>query len=214
LTRIALVLCTAMVLGAGAVATAQGSGSQAQAAAGNAVGTARTVDETTLSLGDAAAPAKAANNAAGSTTLSYFLRMVVVLALVLAVIYGVYRLMKSLARPKTAEDTVVKVLTTTSLGPGKALHVVALGSKAYLIGATDASVSLVAEVEDKELIDALALEAALSPSVAKRATAKDFGDMLAGLMGLRGKAGRKAGLKPTRQDGDFLAGQRERLRKF
>ncbi len=215
MTRIALVLCAAMALGAGAVAGAQGSNAAAQPVTGNAVGTARTVDETTLSLGDAAAPARAANNAAGTTTLSYFLRMVVVLALVLAAIYGVYRLMKRLSRPKATDDKTVRVLASTSLGPGKALHVIGLGSKAYLIGATDASISLVAEVDDKDFIDALALEAAMAPQSTLPDAGRDFSRLISGLMGgLRGRGGaaRKSGAKPS--DGDFLAGQRERLRKF
>lgn len=205
--RIALVLCAVMAFGSGVAAGAQGK-EAAPPAAGNAVGTASSVDETTLALSDSGAPAKTANNAAGSTTLAYFLRMVFVLALVLAAIYGVYRLLKRASRPKAVDDNAVRVLATTSLGPGKALHVVALDSKAYLIGATDSSISLVAEVTDKDFIDRLSLEAALAPKPSKAGA--DFGDMLAGLLGGR----RKAGGKRHRGDSDFLAGQRERLRKF
>jgi flagellar protein FliO/FliZ len=142
--------------------------------------------------------------------------MVVVLALVLAAIYGVYRLMKRLSRPKATDDKAVRVLASTSLGPGKALHVIGLGSKAYLIGATDASITLVAEVDDKDFIDALALEAAMAPQSALPDAGRDFSRLLSGLMGGlrgRGSATRKSGSK-QRRDGDFLAGQRERLRKF
>jgi flagellar protein FliO/FliZ len=216
LKRIALVLCAALALGSGAVAGAQGK-EAAQPAAGKAVGTAAPVDETTLSLGEAAAPARAANNAAGSNTLAYFLRMIFVLALVLGAIYGVYRLMKRLSKPKPADDSSLKILASTSLGPGKALHVIGLGSKAYLIGAADSSISLVAELDDKEFIDALTLEATLVPK-ASRPGAGDFGELLRGLLGPRhggaGRGGRKSALRQPRGDGDFLAGQRERLRKF
>jgi len=179
------------------------------------VGTAQSVDETTLTLGDTGTPARAANNAAGSSTLAYFLRMVVVLALVLAAIYGVYRLMKKASRPKAAESSAVKVLASTSLGSGKALHVVALGSKAYLLGATDSSISLVAEVLDKDFLDALALEAAMAPPAARLGSSRDFSSLLASLLGNRGVRGpRRPGAKQARDDGDFLAAQRERLRKF
>jgi len=197
-----------LALGAGAVAGAQGSDAVARPAADHAVGTASSVDETTLSLGDAAAQAKAVTNTAGSNTLVYFLRMVLVLALVLAVIYCVYRLIKRMSRPKAADNSAVKVLATTSLGPGKAMHVVTLGSKAYLIGATDSSISLIAEVLDKDFIDTLSLEAALAPKASRPGA--DFGDVLASLLGGR----RKTGLKNQRHEGGFLAGQRERLRKF
>lgn len=211
--RIALVLCAVMALGSRAVAGAQGTDSPAQPAAGNAVGTARSVDETTLSFGDASTPAKAANAAAGPSTLAYFLRMIVVLALVLAAIYGVYRLMKRLSKPRAADSSAVKILASTSLGPGRALHVIALGSKAYLVGATDASVNLVAEVEDKELVDALTLEAAVSPERAKPGSGRDFGELLTDLLGGR-RGGQRPGANKQRGPGDFLAGQRERLRKF
>jgi flagellar protein FliO/FliZ len=215
LKRIALVLCAVMALGSRAVAGAQGSDAAAQSAAGNAVGTARSVDETTLSFGDASAPAKAANAAAGTSTLAYFIRMVVVLALVLAAIYGVYRLMKRFAKPKAADSSSIKVLASTSLGAGRALHVVALGSKAYLLGATDASINLVAEVVDKEYLDALILEAATSPEKARPGSARDFGEILTNLLGgRRSGSGRDDGQGKRRGTGDFLAGQRERLRKF
>ncbi len=206
--RIALVLCAVLALGSGAVAGAQGTNA-AQAAAGNAVGTASSVDETTLTLSDSSAQAKAAKSAAGSSTLAYFLRMIVVLALVLAAIYGVYRLMKKVAKPKTADSSAIKVLASASLGAGKALHVVALGSKAFLVGATDTTVNLVSELDDKEFLDALALEAAMSPT-SKPGEGRDFGSILMGL--LAGKKASKA--KRQRGEGDFLAGQRDRLRKF
>jgi flagellar protein FliO/FliZ len=176
------------------------------------VGTARPVDETTLSFGDASTQAKAAKNAAAPSTLMYFLRMLVVLALVLAAIYCLYRLMKRLARPKDAESSAIRLLASTSLGPGKALHVVSIGAKAYLVGATESSVNLVTEVEDKEYLDKLNLEASMKP---KPAQTRDFGEILSGLLGA-GRGGR-AGAKARRSSGgggDFLAGQRDRLRKF
>jgi flagellar protein FliO/FliZ len=138
--------------------------------------------------------------------------MIVVLALVLAAIYGVYRLMKRVSRPKAADDSAVKVLASTSLGPGKALHVISLGSKAYLVGATDSAISLVAEVEDKDFVDSLALQAAMAPA-SKPGAGRDFTELLSSLMS-RSRVGRRAGARPQRGDGDFLAGQRERLRKF
>jgi flagellar protein FliO/FliZ len=141
--------------------------------------------------------------------------MIVVLALVLAAIYGVYRLMKSLAKPKAADNSSLRMLASSSLGAGKALHIVALGSKAYLIGVTEASVNLVAEVVDKEYLDALILEAATLPEKAGPGAGRDFGEMLTKLLGGRRAADRtKSAAGRQRGTGDFLAGQRDRLRKF
>jgi flagellar protein FliO/FliZ len=214
LKRIALVLCAVLALGSGGVAIAQGQNGQAQSAAGKVVGTTGPVDETTLSLSDAGTQARAANNAAGSSTLAYFLRMIVVLALVLAAIYGVYRLMKKASRPKTADSSAVKLLASTSLGQGKALHVVSVGSKAYLLGATDASVNLVSEIDDKEFVDGLILQAQTNPP-ARPSSGSDFGKILASLLGGGRKTGAKRGRDGSAMNGtDFLAGQRDRLRKF
>jgi len=214
LKRKALVLCAVLALGAGVVAPAQGTSVPGAGAAG-AVGTAQAVDETTLAIGDKAATAPAGRAPAGPNTLAYFIRMIFVLALVLGAIYGVFRLMRRLARPRGSEESAVKLLASTNIGPGRALHVVSLGSKAYLIGATDASVSLIAEVEDKEFADALALKAALAPE--RAGPRGDFADLLGSLLG-RGKGrsplSRKGAADRGGSGGDFLARQRERLRKF
>ncbi|MGO8694599.1 MAG: flagellar biosynthetic protein FliO [Rectinemataceae bacterium] len=213
--RKALVLCAVLALGAGVVAGAQ-STEVPRTDTGGAVGTAQSVDETTLAIGDKPAAAPAGQMPAGPNTLAYFIRMVVVLALVLGAIYGVYRLMRRMSRPQGTEDSAVRVLASTNLGPGKKLHVVGLGEKAYLIGVTDSSISLIAEVGDKEFVDALALKASLSPEQTSRHG--DFSDLLGSLLGRsRGRSsisrrGTAAGGAESRSD--YVARQRERLRKF
>jgi flagellar protein FliO/FliZ len=207
LKRIALVLCAALAtLGTGAAAGAQGNSAVARPAEG-AVGTASAVDETTLAIGEGSTGAQAAKSAAGSSTFSYFLRMVVVLALVVAAIYGIYRLMRRASRPKEADDSSLKLLASRSLGPGKAVHVLGLGSKAYLVGAADSSVSLIAQLDDKEFIDALVLQAAQKPPQA--GSARDFGELLSSLLGSKRK-----GATGKDSKGDFLAGQRKRLTRL
>lgn len=202
--RIALILCAFVALGAGAVGFAQGATGAGRGAAAGAVGTAQAVDETALAIGDGAAPQAGRSGPSGPKTLGYFIRMVVVLALVVASIYLVFRLMKRLSRPAQGKAGSIKVLASTALGAGKALHVVTLGSKGYLVGASENAISLIAEIDDKECLDALVLEAATAPS----GGASGFGELLGSMLG--GK-GRKA---PPRGPSDFLSGQRERLRKF
>jgi flagellar protein FliO/FliZ len=137
--------------------------------------------------------------------------MVLVLALVLGLIYLVFRIMKRVSKPKVASDSELKILASTSLGQGRAVHVIGVGSKAYLVGATDSAVSLIAEVEDKELIDELELKAATEPPKAKT----DFAAIFTSLLGKGGKPVGKA--KSSRVDSfspEYLAQQRERLKKF
>lgn len=202
--RIALVLCALVALAGGVVGSAQGAPSAQRGTAAGVVGTAQAVDETALAFDDGAPQAAAGTKSAGPTTLTYFIRMVVVLALVLGAIYLVLRFMKRLSRPSIGDEASIKVLATTSLGTGRSLHVVCIGSKAYLVGAAESSVSLISEIDDKEFVDALALKASTMPQGQGQA----FGEMLGSMLGGKGKKAPKRGAT------DFLAGQRERLRKF
>jgi flagellar protein FliO/FliZ len=188
------------------VAYAQGAQQAPLAGAAGVVGTARTVDETTLAIEDRAVAPTAGFKPAGQNTLTYFIRMVVVLALVVAAIYLFFRFMKRLSRPRLGDDSDIKVLASAGLGTGKALHVVSLGTKAFLIGASESSISLISEIQDKEYVDALALKAASAP----RGQGTGFAELLGSMLG--GK-GRKAAGRTTGGSG-FLAAQRERLRKF
>jgi flagellar protein FliO/FliZ len=135
--------------------------------------------------------------------------MVLVLALVLVGIWLVFRFLKKASRPKGSSESEIKVFASTSLGQGKAVHLVGLGDKAWLVGTAESSVSLIAQVEDKELVDRLSLEAATQAAKPKA----DFSSLLGSLMGKKPRPG--AGEPPSEGlDPDFLARQRDRLKKL
>ena len=215
--KYALVLCAAIwAFGVGAVATAQGasvpSGAQAAGAGtAGALGNAQAVDETALAIGDqTAAGAQSGLRESGPSNLSYFIRMILVLALVLGVIWLVFRLMKKVGKQKLSGGDAIKVLAQASLGTGKAVHLIGLGQKAWLVGTADSAVSLIAEVEDRELLDELALKAA----TAEGAPRTDFSSMLQGLLGKKKKPGAMDSSGLEGFDADYLAKQRDRLKKF
>lgn len=207
----ALVLCAVIwASGLGAVATAQDAQASAAGTAG-ALGNAQAVDETALTIGDSTAPgAQSGLVAAGPGNLAYFLRMILVLALVLVAIWLVFRFMKKVGKGKSVGGGSIKVLAQASLGTGKAVHVVSLGNKAWLIGSSESSVSLIAEVEDKELVDELVLKAATSDGQTKA----DFSAMLQGLLGKKKHAGSQGDTGLPGIDPDYLARQRDRLKKL
>jgi flagellar protein FliO/FliZ len=93
-------------------------------------------------------------------TLSGFtaLRMVLVLALVAAAIYGVVFFFRRLARPQAQENPHLKVLARASLGGNGAVAVVSVGTRAWLVGSGDSGTSLIAEIEDQELVDTMLLD--------------------------------------------------------
>lgn len=86
------------------------------------------------------------------------LRMVLVLALAAAAVYGVVFFLKKMARPAEGQDPFLKVLASAHLGSNRFVHVVSLGERAWLVGASDGGVSSLGEVEDRETLDALFLE--------------------------------------------------------
>jgi len=131
--------------------------------------------------------------------------MVLVLGLVIAAIYGLFALLKGKGRKPEQEDSFIRVIGSAQLGSNKAVHVVALGDKAWLLGASESTVNLIAELDDKALVEAMVLRAQESPVLPR----KDFAAMLAGL--LRPKGG---GDENARKNQDFFSRQRDRIKKF
>ena len=112
-------------------------------------------DESALPVQDVPAP-----RAAGSSTLSMLFQLIISLAAVCALIYGVLYFIRRSKQFTAGDDPFLKNVANLSLAPNKTLYIVTLIDKAYLIGASDASLSLIAEITDKELIDAMNLHAA------------------------------------------------------
>ena len=102
-------------------------------------------------------------NATGVQGSSYgvwfFVRTVLVLAVVLALVWAFFVFLKRASGSTENSDPYLKKVASLTLSPGKFVYVVTLNSKGYLIGVSDNSVNLIAEIEDKELIDAMNLNA-------------------------------------------------------
>lgn len=133
----------------------------------------------------------------------YVLRMILVLALVLGLIYGLYWLLKKAGRPRIVADSHLKILASTSLSTGKSLHIVSLGDRAWLLGASDSSISMIAEIDDKEIIDTLELDARNQTG----------GDRL-GFTAIMAKMLKQKSFAQKKPDGtdDFLSRQRNRFK--
>ena len=114
-----------------------------------------------------------------SSTLWLFIRMILVLALVIAGIYALVFFLKKGLYPKTPDNPFLKKAVSLSLGPGKSIHAVTMPGAAWLVGVSEAGVNLIAEITDKELIDALILEAEKTPAEKP----KDFAQIFAAFSG-------------------------------
>lgn len=152
----------------------------------------------------------------GLSTFLLILRLVLALALVAAAIYGIVFFLKKIARPETQQGRFVKVLASAALGTNKAVHVIAVGAKAWLVGDTEnGGVSLIAELTDQETIDAMLLEDSRrnAENAGKTGFANLFSNVLGSKAGVTGKneTADETAAAPT---ADRLRKTRERLQEM
>jgi len=126
------------------------------------------------------ADASSSSLSSNASTVWLFARMILVLVLVIACIYGIVWLLKKSLRPGAENDPYLKKTASITLAPGKTVQIVTLQDKAYLLGVSDSSITLISEIEDKELIDAMNLNAPVGGNGKKPA---DFASLLASLTG-------------------------------
>lgn len=88
-----------------------------------------------------------------------FFRMIFVLLIVVGLIYGVFWFIKRKTNAIKTDDEFLRRVSYIDIAPGKSVEVVTLIDKAYLIGVTDSQITLLGEIEDKELIQAMNLQA-------------------------------------------------------
>jgi flagellar protein FliO/FliZ len=133
------------------------------------------------------------------------LRVVLVLGLAAAAIYGIIALIKHSSRPQEQRDPFVRVLSSVHIGSNRYILVVLVGGKAWLVGAGEGGVSLISEIDDKETLDAMILEDSRKSAQAGSGKRPDFASLLKLFGG--GKVPVQSGFKP-----DALKQRREKLR--
>ncbi len=110
------------------------------------IGTDSSVNEADLTLDDTSSPAR---------SIWIFVRMILVLAFIIAIILFLSKFIKKKSNLPANEDEFLRDVASIAVGPNKSVHVVTLINEAYLIGVSDNAVNLIAKVEDKELINAM-----------------------------------------------------------
>jgi len=86
------------------------------------------------------------------------IRMILVLALAAAAVYGIVFLFKRASKPAQEIDPFLKILANAHLGSNRYVHVVSLGNKTWLLGASDGGVNIIDEITDPDVINAMLLE--------------------------------------------------------
>jgi flagellar protein FliO/FliZ len=144
--------------------------------------------------------------------------MVLVLAVVVAGIYGVFFLLRKTGKPKEKQSGSIRILGSTTLGSSRYLHIVAVGRQVFLVGTGEGGVSLLSEITDHETIDSLMLEASNKPTGSGAPEKRNFASIMIGLLNRESR--KKAGTDgsgpgiPMDRTLDFMKNQRERLKKY
>jgi flagellar biosynthetic protein FliO len=154
--------------------------------------------------GGAGGAAQAAPGATPGVSAWDFVRMLIVLALVVAAIYLLFWVLRRGARKRITENDLIRVLGSRSLAGNRALHLVEVGSSVFLVGASDGGVQLISEITEKESLDAVRMKAAQEGPAGRRT----FQQVLAEIF-------RPADHPVSLNDGvGFLRDQRDKLRKL
>ncbi|MDR2393431.1 MAG: flagellar biosynthetic protein FliO [Treponema sp.] len=142
----------------------------------------------------------------GAVSFFTILRMILVLALAAGAIYGVVFFLKRISHPPDQKDPHLKVLAGVHLGSNRFVHVVSLGAQAWLLGAGEGGVSLIAEITDRETIDTMLMDASRRHAETGAGKLLDFSQLLRRLGG-------EAGPDPqARLKAENVRKRRERLR--
>jgi flagellar protein FliO/FliZ len=105
-------------------------------------------EDTKLNLGSAGETAQTSQSASGGSLV----RTIVGLFVVLAVIYGLYWVLKKVKSSKdsAASGSGLETIATMPLGPNRALHLVRTGSELVLIGTAEHSITPIRRYSEDE----------------------------------------------------------------
>ena len=106
-----------------------------------------------------------------SSTIGVFVRMIIVLIVVVLLIYAFFWFVKRKTNNNLkTDDDYLRRVAYLNIAPGKTVEVITLIDKAYLIGVTEDNISLLGEIDDKELITAMNLNSDKKSNIKKPAT--------------------------------------------
>lgn len=82
-----------------------------------------------------------------------FVRMVLILAAVVAAIYLLFLVLRKVAGHRVEERGLIRVLDSKTLAPGRSLHLVHVADRTYLIGCSENSVNMVSSIPAQGPVD-------------------------------------------------------------
>jgi flagellar protein FliO/FliZ len=171
--------------------------------------TAQSTDETAIQLDQTAPAAGTGTKPATTSSVWILVRIILALALVCFAIYAIVHFLKKSTGINIGNDPYLKSVATLSLSPNKSIQVITLGQKGYLVGITDQSINMIAEVTDAELVDAMNLQADKKNPV----PTGSFQSLLGNFFPAMKKEATSGEGNSSPAATGFLQAQRERLRR-
>lgn len=135
----------------------------------------------------------------GPSTAGTFVRMILALIIVIGLIYGVLWFIRKKTDVVKTDDEYLRRAAFINIAPRKTIEVITLIDKAYLIGVTEDNITLLGEIEDKELISAMNISADKKANTKKPTNFSEVLDMF-----LVKKGGQKNVFTDTEQKVDEL----------
>ena len=171
-------------------------------------------DETALTITDEGTPTPPGANGEATQALTGdvgvwdFVRMIFILAVVVGLVYAFIYFMKKAGKIGNPTLEGVQILGSQILTGNRVLYVVDVAGEVLLLGAGDASITLIKEITDPEVKDALRRQS----SKVQETASTGFSQFLQKFMKTTLKTPLSADSEKTSVD--FLKKQRERLKKM
>lgn len=134
-------------------------------------------ESSTSYFNPAAATQNDGSNYKAPSALWTIVKFVFFLALVVAAIYAVMHFFKKKSSVAQSEDDFLRRVSSLTLAPGKSVEIVTLLEKGYILGVTDGNISLISEIDDKELVNSLNLNFDKKQNIKKPMNFSDVLDM-------------------------------------
>jgi flagellar protein FliO/FliZ len=150
----------------------------------------------------------AAEQRASATSALSIFKVLITLILAAGAIYGLVYLLKRFSRGSTARDPFLKVLASASLGTNRGVHIISVGSQAWLVGSAENGVNLISEIQDKETLDTMLLEDSRKSAESAASNTGRFPDFKSMLrrLGMPMDSGAPPGPEDIRKHGERLKG--------
>ncbi len=165
------------------------------------------VNEEDLIIRDEESPEVQLEGGLNNFSIWDFLRMFIVLGGVIAVIYGLFYLLKKMQNPRLQENSLISLISSQSLQGNRSLHLIEVGNEVFLVGSSEGGVELVGKITDQETLDQVRLYRSEI-----RGAENSFGRTLRDIFGRNG--GSNGEEEKDFSGALFLQKQRERLKNL